>query len=146
MFNKKTEQFDDMVSKAKSPKDLNKIINMLENNIDNKFVEYFKQIREDRDISKSKLIKLSGLDKTYGYQILDGKRKPTRDKILQLCFGAKLNIEETNRVLKLGNVSVLYSKDPRDVILIYAISNNFSLQETEEKLHEMGFETLSKDV
>ncbi|EGT3614720.1 hypothetical protein QYB59_002263 [Clostridium perfringens] len=104
---------------------------------------FFKKICEEKGLTKGKLIKAADLDRNYGYQILDGSKKPTRDKILQLCFGANLDFKQTQRALSLGNVGELYPKNSRDAIIIYSIKDNLSLHELNEKLYDKGFSTLS---
>lgn len=105
---------------------------------------FFKKICEEKGLSKGKLIKAADLDRNYGYQILDGSKKPTRDKILQLCFGANLDLKQTQRALSLGNVGELYPKNSRDTIIIYCINNKLSLLELNEKLYEKDFSTLGE--
>ncbi|HHD2752549.1 TPA: hypothetical protein ACOTG0_001331 [Clostridium perfringens] len=105
---------------------------------------FFKKIYEEKGLSKGKLIKAADLDRNYGYQILDGSKKPTRDKILQLCFGANLDLKQTQRALSLGNVGKLYPKNSRDTIIIYCINNKLSLLELNEKLYEKDFSTLGE--
>ncbi|MGL6108208.1 helix-turn-helix domain-containing protein [Romboutsia sp.] len=71
---------------------------------------FFKNILKDKKISKSNIIKNAHIDRTYGYQLLNGTKKPSGDKILKLCIGGGFTIDETNKALKLGNCGELYSK------------------------------------
>ena len=43
--------------------------------------------------------------------------------ILRLCLGAKLTLEETQRALKIYGMSPLYSRLPRDAVIIVAIES-----------------------
>ncbi|MCK8060482.1 MULTISPECIES: hypothetical protein [unclassified Fusibacter] len=69
----------------------------------------------------STIITRSQIAKSYCYQILNGTRAPSRDKIIQLAFGMSLDIESTNHLLKSANKLELYAKIPRDAVLIYGL-------------------------
>lgn len=146
MFEKETSNLlNILLNDIENENDLNKFItNELSEFSDLSLSNYFKEICKEKNLSKSKLIKSADLDRTYGYQILDGSKKPTRDKILQLCFGANLDFKETQRALKLGNVGELYPKNSRDAIIIYCIKNKLSLLELNEKLYEKDFSILGE--
>ncbi|MEG2788587.1 MAG: hypothetical protein RR942_12305 [Romboutsia sp.] len=104
--------------------------------------KFFKDICSEKNISKSSLIKNAEIDRTYGYQILNGTKKPSRDKILKLCISANLNLEESNKALKLGNVGELYPKNPRDSVIIFALNKNLDILKIDELLYNRNFDTL----
>ncbi|MEG1132303.1 MAG: hypothetical protein RSD77_08285 [Romboutsia sp.] len=104
--------------------------------------KFFKYICSEKNISKSSLIKNSEIDRTYGYQILNGTKKPSRDKILKLCISANLNLEESNKALKLGNVGELYPKNPRDSVIIFGLNKNLDILKIDELLYNRNFDTL----
>ncbi|CEQ09848.1 Uncharacterised protein [[Clostridium] sordellii] len=103
---------------------------------------FFQNICKEKGISKSNLIKNAEIDRTYGYQILNGTKKPSRDKLLKLCISASLDIEESNKALKLGNVGQLYPKNPRDSIIIFGINKKLNLFQIDELLFNRNFDTL----
>ncbi|CEO04710.1 Helix-turn-helix domain [[Clostridium] sordellii] len=103
---------------------------------------FFQNICKEKGISKSDLIKNAEIDRTYGYQILNGTKKPSRDKLLKLCISASLDIEESNKALKLGNVGQLYPKNPRDSIIIFGINKKLNLFQIDELLFNRNFDTL----
>ena len=103
---------------------------------------FFQNICKEKGISKSDLIKNAEIDRTYGYQILNGTKKPSRDKLLNLCISASLDIEESNKALKLGNVGQLYPKNPRDSIIIFGINKKLNLFQIDELLFNRNFDTL----
>lgn len=67
------------------------------------------QMLEKYSKAKIDVIKAARFDYTYGYQIFDGKKRPKREKLLQLAFGFPLNLEDTNRLLRAGGVSAFIS-------------------------------------
>ncbi|GAA0116024.1 XRE family transcriptional regulator [Clostridium senegalense] len=143
MKDKKTSELLDILNSIDDTTKLNTYINETKtafNNLD--FCTYFQNILHEKKLKKSKIIDDSNLDRTYAYQILSGKKKPSRDKILQLCIAAKLNLEEIQRILTLGNVGQLYVKDSRDSAIIFAIKKNLNVTTTNHLLSDLNFDLL----
>lgn len=107
--------------------------------------KFFEDICINKNIKKSDLIKDADIDRTYGYQILNGCKKPSRDKILQLCISASLSFDECNKALKLGNVGQLYPKNPRDSIIIFCINKGFDVIKVNDFLYSRDFNILGDE-
>lgn len=103
------------------------------------------QMLEKYNKAKIDVIKAARFDYTYGYQIFDGKKRPKREKLLQLAFGFPLNLEDTNRLLRAGGVSGLYIRCKRDVICMYCLNKGMTLEECNLYLYQMGEETLIEE-
>lgn len=82
-------------------------------------------------------IKKLGLERTYGYQMFNGTRKPTRTMLVRLGLLLKLSLEEVNRLLKIGGKEALYPRRREDAAAIYAIEKKLSLEEWEDMLEEL---------
>lgn len=54
----------------------------------------------------------------------------------------RLNLDETNRLLTIAHHNHLYAKQQRDAIIIFALSNGYTLIETNELLDEFHHELL----
>lgn len=93
---------------------------------------------------KKDVIRDSGLDTTYGYQIFDGRKNPRRDKLLQLAFGFPLTVEEANRVFRAAGVSDLYVRCKRDTICMYCLQQKMTVDECNALLYQAGEETLTQ--
>ena len=107
--------------------------------------DYFSILLESKNLKQSEVIKQSGVNHTYAYEIFTGRKtKPSRDIIIKLALVMKCNLDETNRLLKISNNSELYSKSKRDVILIYAILHEYSIVNTNGELHRFGQSLLSE--
>ena len=110
--------------------------------IDQTLAEHFCKIFEERNISKSNVIHKSNLNEIYAYQILGGKRMPSRDKIIALCVGASFSLDDTNYALKIGGFAPLYPKIKRDSIIIFGIRNEKSILQINELLYSHQLETI----
>ena len=97
---------------------------------------------QSKNLKKSQVIKNAELSEVYGYQIFSGIRIPERKKLLCLAIGMKLNIEETQQLLKCAGYSQLYVKLPFDSIVLYGLCKSLSVIQINELLYEYGLETL----
>ena len=100
--------------------------------------DYLNTLLAEKQVSRKEVIKKSELNYTYGYQILNGTRKPTKDKLIQICFGLNASVQETNRILTIANAGGLYSKNRRDCIIIFALNKGLSLQQLNDLLFELN--------
>jgi len=111
--------------------------------IDCSLPDHLNTLLEEKELTKAAVIKNSELNEIYGYQIFSGKRKPSRDKLMMLCIGMKLNLEDAQQVLKLAGYAFLYPKKHRDCILIYGLQHGLSIYEINEILYNHNEETLN---
>lgn len=95
-----------------------------------------------RDISKAALAKQSGMSEVYLHQVFAGRRNPSRDRLIGLCFGLSATLEETQELLKQCGLAQLYPKVRRDAIIIYGLVNGVSLFDVNDKLFSEKEETL----
>lgn len=127
-----THELDNIINFIEDEKELNEYLTKtISKNINFDFNNYLDKLIKDKNISKATIIKLAGIDRTYGYQILNGRKNASRDKILKICIAAKFTIEETNRLLSLGSYTRLYSKDSRDSIIIFSLKKGLSTIDTD---------------
>ena len=85
----------------------------------------------------------SGLDRTYCYQIFDGRKRPSRDKVLALCFAMDLSFTEVQQLLKATGYPILYARMERDSAIIFCLQRNCALSDANELLYELGYEGLA---
>ena len=95
-----------------------------------------------KGLQKADVIQHSELSQVYGYQILSGKRKPDRKKLLCIALAMALTIDETQLLLKCAGYAPLYVKIPSDSVVLYAICKNLTVLETNSLLFSNGLETL----
>ncbi|MBN2558956.1 MAG: hypothetical protein JXB33_09410 [Clostridia bacterium] len=110
--------------------------------LDTGLSEYLEELICRCGKSKSGLIKETNIEKSYFYQILCGRRVPNRDKLLKLAIAMGLDYYETQRLLTIGDKSILYPKRKRDAALIYCIGNRYPMKKTQVFLYDFGLEVL----
>lgn len=111
--------------------------------IDGTLAKYLDELLEEKGLTKAEVIRASQLNEIYAYQIFAGSRMPSRDKLICLCFGMKLIVEETQQLLKAAGFAPLYPKNKRDSIIIYALNNGHEVMKVNSKMDNENFELLS---
>lgn len=106
------------------------------------FVDLINSYLENKHVTKSQLIQKTNLDRTYAYQIMNGTKLPSQDKVIQLALALELDLHNTNILLTLSDNKSLYPKLKRDALIIFCINNNYSVIKTNELLYEYHFSIL----
>ncbi len=88
------------------------------------------------------VIRRAGLEKSFGHQLFSGKRKPSRDTVLQLAFALDMDVPQAQKMLRIARKSLLYPRIKRDSVLIYCLHNRISLVDTEIILENLGLPIL----
>lgn len=94
------------------------------------------QYMEEKNIQRSDIIRALNLDRTYGYQILNGTRTPTRVHLIKIGLFLRLSLEEMQRLLKTGGKEILYARNMTDAKAIYAVEHNLGYEEACEFIWE----------
>lgn len=88
------------------------------------------------------VIKRAAIDRTYGHQLFNGTRKPSRDKVIQLAFGFDLDVENTQYLLRLADKSTLYPKIKRDAAILFCLINHKNVLEVQSVLEALSLPLL----
>ena len=83
------------------------------------------------------LIRRANLEKSFGHQLFSGKRKPSRDTVIQLAFAMGADVAQTQEMLKIARKSLLYPRIKRDTVIIYCLHNHISLVDTQIILQDL---------
>lgn len=107
-----------------------------------KWSDYMGRILRQHDLQVRDIIFRCNLERSYGYQIFNGTRRPTRDTLMILALVLKLNTEETRRMFELAGRAPLYARCRRDAAVLYGLSHGMSETDVHELLLELGEEEL----
>lgn len=78
----------------------------------------------------------------HGHQIFNGTRRPSRDKLIQICFGLGLTVEAAQALLKTAEKSPLYPKLLRDAAIMRCLHDGKTLPQVQELLARLGLTLL----
>jgi len=109
------------------------------------FHEYIQTICDSRKISAERIIKAADIDRTYGHQLFNGTRKPSRDNVIKLALALKLDIDKTQKLLCIAEKPALYPRVERDSIIVFAIGKGYDVQKVQELLFEHKMSLLGKN-
>lgn len=82
----------------------------------------------EKNIPHTDIIRALNVERSHGYQILNGRRVPTRDQLIKICLFLGLDFDDVQRLLKIAKKDILYARDMIDAKIIYAIE------------HDLGYE------
>ena len=143
MDRKTTNELHQILKQIKSGEELeNYIKNELPPQDSMTFHAYYNSYLEQCHLEKAKVIQISGISRTYAYQILQGEKNPSRNKILALTLAAGMDLKKINHSLKLAGMNELYGKVRKDAIILFALDKKLNLAEINELLYEMNEEPL----
>lgn len=93
---------------------------------------YLADLLNEHHISSAEFIRQMNIERSYGYQILNGNRKPSREILIKAAILLQLSLDETQRLLKIGNRNILYPRIKKDAIAVFSIEKGLSLSEYQE--------------
>lgn len=106
------------------------------------FHDYIEQLRNEHGNKKSDIANRAAIEKAFCNQLFNGTRKPSRDKVIQLAFGFGLDLEGTQKMLRIAQKTPLYPRIKRDAAIIYCVGRLFNIDETQSLLHDLGLQIL----
>ena len=104
---------------------------------------YLGELLRSHGVTVQDVVVGCNLDRSYGYQLFNGTRRPTRDFLLRLALLLHLPEEETQRLLKIAGRQPLYARSRRDAAVLYALTHGLTAEETGELLDSMGEDALA---
>ena len=140
---KNTNEQLDIVKSCSNPTHLKEALDLLPESGSQTLSNYLAQLLAEKGLSRAKVIEQANLARAYGYQIFQGEKQPSRDKLLAIAFAMHLSLDECNRMLTLAHANILYSKNRRDAILIYGLSKGISIYEVNDLLLSVEEEALN---
>lgn len=104
--------------------------------------EYIELELKNRNMTKASIIRKSGINKRFFFDILSGKKTPNRRYIIRIFLTLKLEFADVQWYLKACDFPQLYAKNKRDSIIIYCLNKNLSVDECNKMLNRVGLENL----
>lgn len=85
---------------------------------------------------------IAGLNKSSLYRILNAEVSPQRNVLLRLSRVLGMNLSETQKLLKIGDLSSLSGSSPRDIVIIDGILRGLDIVDINNRLTKNGFSDL----
>ena len=106
------------------------------------FTETLNRLYREQGRSKAEIARAAGISEAYLYQICSGARVPSRNRLLCIGIGMKLEPEAVQELLKQCGYASLYAREKRDAIILHGLMHGTELSRVNDTLFENGEESL----
>jgi len=130
---------EELLNEIKSEKEIKVFIENNEDNFEHLSLSSFlSEMLDVHKTSRSSVLKNARMNiNNYGYELFKSDFKsPSRDKIIQLCIGFPLTVEETQHALKCGGTAMLNPRNQRDSIIVFSIHKGMNIDQINELLYK----------
>jgi DNA-binding phage protein len=103
---------------------------------------YLKSLIEKRGYSKARVIRDSGINRRFFFDILSNKRNPTRNYVLRILIALHIPLKNMQWLLRATGYAQLYARDKRDSVIIYCINHKTSVDECNIMLQKISLEQI----
>lgn len=100
------------------------------------------QLLEKSGCTKAQIIKRTNLNRAYVYQIFEGRKTPSRDKLIAIAIGMQLDFDSIQDLLKYTCQRPLYARDTRDAAIIFSIQHGYTFHEMNNSLYEQNLKVI----
>ncbi len=139
---KKERLTEDLLMRLLAVPDVESYLDEPGSTVNRDLPQYLRELLDERGMKRAEVARASGLNGTVVYDIFAGKSRPGRDHSIMLALGMRCSLRETQRLLRLSGVSELWPKVRRDAIIIWCINHGFDRSTTDDKLWDLGEQTL----
>ncbi len=133
----------DILEKLKNRKSLTEILDENKAMFSNMSIgEYISAEITRKNFTKAKIIKASGINKRFFFDILSGKKSPNRRYIIRIFLALQLDFNDVQWYLRATDYPQLYARNKRDAVIIYCINKKLSVDACNKMLNNIGLENL----
>lgn len=104
--------------------------------------DFWEQACKKSGLSKTNIINKADFNYCYFYDVINGRKIPSKDKIIRLALAMHMSLDDCQQALRLSDKPLLYPRVKRDSIIIYALNNNLSFYACNELLSKFNEEIL----
>ena len=105
-------------------------------------VEIVRELLEETGQKKGEVIRKANLSRTYGYQLMEGRRRGKRDYYLLIALAMSLDLKSTQRMLSVTQCGPLHPLIKRDAAVIFAINHGYDIIRTYSFMCSLGIPPL----
>ncbi|NLZ36506.1 MAG: hypothetical protein GX897_03395 [Clostridiales bacterium] len=110
--------------------------------LDDDIRNFFDNLLNETGQKKSEIIRKANLSRTYGYQLMEGRRRGKRDYYLLIALAMSLDLKTTQRMLSVTQCGALHPLIKRDAAVIFAINHGYDSAKTYDFMCSLGLTPL----
>lgn len=99
---------------------------------------YLNQLLTQHGLQTKDVIIRLNMERSYTYQILNGRRQPTRNFLIRIAFLCALSVDETQKLLTIVNRPILYPRNRFDAAVLYCLQHELDEDKCNELLRDVG--------
>ena len=88
------------------------------------------ELLKERNMKRSDLILHLNFERTYGYQILNGTRIPTKKQIILIGLYLGITVEQMQQLLKICGRECLYVRNVEDAKVVFALEHHYAYEQS----------------
>ncbi|MEA5048664.1 MAG: helix-turn-helix transcriptional regulator [Eubacteriales bacterium] len=104
--------------------------------------ECLKEYIAQKQLSHAELIRVSGMNRRYFYDILSGKRHPDQNYVLRLLLALHATVADVQWLLRCARYPSLYVRSRRDAVILYSFEHAMSIKECNKMLENLDLEPI----
>lgn len=131
---------DELMNILMSKEDLPQYIEENSNEfLQSSLCQYLNQLQTEHGLKKGDIIADALVERSYGYQIFSGRKEmPSRDVLISFALAMKLTLDETQSLLRIAHMAMLYPRVKRDSIILHSIAKHESVIQCNTALESFG--------
>jgi len=110
--------------------------------LDEDIRSFFDELLFESGQKKSEIIQKANIPRTYGYQLMEGRRKGKRDYYILIGIAMGLDLKTVQRMLAVTRCGGLHSLIKRDAAIIFAINHGYDPIRTYDFMCAVGVDPL----
>jgi hypothetical protein len=114
--------------------------------LDEDIRDFFDERIAEKKLRKSDVIRRANIARTYGYQLMEGRRLGKRDYYLCLALAMSLDLSATQRMLAVTHSGALHPLIKRDAAIIFAVNHGYDLEKTYDFMSELELPPLDSGL
>lgn len=107
------------------------------------FEKHLQQLINKKGLKNSEVYAISNISKQYFSKLLKGKVKPSKEKVLALAVGLRLNIDETVDFLRIAGYALSPISQTDKVVEYFIKNKDYNVIKIDIVLFDFGLEPLS---
>lgn len=108
------------------------------------FEKHLQQLINKKGLKNSEIYTAANISKQYFSKLLKGQVKPSKEKVLSLAVGLRLNLDETVDFLRLAGYALSPISQTDVVVKYFIVHKDYSVMKIDVALFDYGLDPLSK--
>ena len=104
--------------------------------------QYLNALIEEKGYTKAQVIRGSGINRRYFFDILSCKRKPSKNYVLRILIALQIPLKNVQWLLGATGYAQLYARDKHDSVIIYCINHQNSVNDCNAMLEKINLELI----